>query len=165
MLLYHGSNVEVNAPRVDCGRAKVDFGPGFYLTTLADQAEKWARQRAGENQVRGIVSVFDFEDSDQLFHKSFDGYSEDWLMFVVENRRSDFPVVRYGYDVISGNIADDKVVRVINDFIERLQQGRVDEVQIAATLRDLTYQDANDQYCFATEKALRFLKFQRSYEV
>jgi hypothetical protein len=86
-------------------------------------------------------------------------------MFVVDNRRSDFPPVNYGYDVIVGNIADDKVVRVLNDFIEKLKEGRVDDLQIAATLRDLSYQEENNQYCFATEKSLSFLSFNHSYEV
>ncbi|MDR0950648.1 MAG: DUF3990 domain-containing protein [Candidatus Ancillula sp.] len=165
MKLYHGSNIEVSNPDLNKGRKRVDFGPGFYLTTLPEQAEKWARQKSGENKSKSIVSVYEFHDSDELFHKIFHGYTEEWLMFVVDNRRSDFPLVNYGYDVIFGNIADDKVIRVVNDFIERLKEGRVDDIQIVATLRDLSYQEENNQYCFATKKSLKYLQFKRSYEV
>jgi hypothetical protein len=165
MRLYHGSNIEIKQPALGMGRAKVDFGPGFYLTTLASQAESWARQRANEGNAKAVVSVFEYEKTDELFNKSFDGYTEEWLMFVVDNRRSDFPVLEHGYDVISGCIADDRVMRAINDFIERLHNNRVDDVQIKATLRDLSYQKANDQYCFKTEKSLQHLRFIESYEV
>jgi hypothetical protein len=165
MLLYHGSYLEVSYPDLISGRTKVDFGQGFYLTTLPEQAEKWAKLKSDENNTAPVVSVFEYEETDRLFHKQFIGYTEEWLMFVVENRRKNFPKVNHGYDVISGNIADDKVVRVVNDFIEKLEAGRVDDLQIAATLRELEYQDANNQYCFATEKSLKYLKFKESYIV
>lgn len=41
--LYHGSYTEVEKPEVEKGRTKVDFGQGFYLTTIKGQAEKWAQ--------------------------------------------------------------------------------------------------------------------------
>ena len=41
--LYHGSYAEVSSPLVKLGRAKVDFGQGFYLTLLKAQAESWAK--------------------------------------------------------------------------------------------------------------------------
>ena len=41
--LIHGSYTEVASPLVKLGRAKVDFGQGFYLTMLQAQAEAWAK--------------------------------------------------------------------------------------------------------------------------
>ena len=41
--LFHGSYTEVASPLVKLGRAKVDFGQGFYLTMLQAQAEAWAK--------------------------------------------------------------------------------------------------------------------------
>lgn len=40
--LYHGSNVIVEHPLINVGRKDLDFGPGFYLTPLYEQAAKWA---------------------------------------------------------------------------------------------------------------------------
>jgi hypothetical protein len=40
MTLYHGSHVAVTSPLVSAGRRYLDFGQGFYLTSLRRQAEK-----------------------------------------------------------------------------------------------------------------------------
>ena len=40
--LYHGSSVIVEQPLASIGRRDLDFGPGFYLTPLREQAERWA---------------------------------------------------------------------------------------------------------------------------
>ncbi|MBO7627910.1 MAG: DUF3990 domain-containing protein, partial [Paludibacteraceae bacterium] len=37
--LYHGSYLSISSPFVKIGRKKVDFGQGFYLTKLREQAE------------------------------------------------------------------------------------------------------------------------------
>ena len=37
--LFHGSYVSVSTPLVKLGGKKVDFGQGFYLTKLREQAE------------------------------------------------------------------------------------------------------------------------------
>lgn len=42
MKLFHGLYVSVETPFVKSGRKKVDFGQGFYLTKLREQAESWA---------------------------------------------------------------------------------------------------------------------------
>lgn len=38
--LYHGSNIEVNTPFAKAGRKNLDFGQGFYLTKIKEQAIK-----------------------------------------------------------------------------------------------------------------------------
>ena len=43
MLLYHGSNLAVERPRLLARTRALDFGAGFYLTTDPDQAARWAR--------------------------------------------------------------------------------------------------------------------------
>ena len=47
MILYHGSNVDIES--IDLGRSSVgkDFGCGFYLTASREQAERMGRRRAG----------------------------------------------------------------------------------------------------------------------
>jgi len=46
VLVYHGSNMEICSPDPGYGRFNLDFGKGFYVTTLQAQAEKWAPRLA-----------------------------------------------------------------------------------------------------------------------
>ncbi len=41
MIVYHGSWLEVKNPDLKHSRSDVDFGKGFYVTPLRDQAVKW----------------------------------------------------------------------------------------------------------------------------
>ena len=38
--LYHGSTLSIEHPLAKVGRADLDFGRGFYLTSLRSQAEQ-----------------------------------------------------------------------------------------------------------------------------
>ena len=40
MILYHGSNVEVNDSKLIPTKRLLDFGDGFYLTSDFEQAKK-----------------------------------------------------------------------------------------------------------------------------
>ena len=58
-ILYHGSYTEVTAPLAKVGRRNLDFGQGFYLTSLKTQAENWATivaSRKGRTEV-GIATL------------------------------------------------------------------------------------------------------------
>ena len=46
MTVYHGSNVIVNKPDIEHSFRPLDFGKGFYVTTVKEQAERWARRKA-----------------------------------------------------------------------------------------------------------------------
>ena len=46
MIVFHGSNMEVATPFVHLGRNNLDFGKGFYVTTLLKQATRWAISNA-----------------------------------------------------------------------------------------------------------------------
>ena len=41
MILYHGSFLEIAQPDLVHSRPNVDFGRGFYVTSLHEQAAKW----------------------------------------------------------------------------------------------------------------------------
>ena len=38
MILYHTSSLEIQKPNVSFSRDRLDFGKGFYLTPLKEQA-------------------------------------------------------------------------------------------------------------------------------
>ena len=62
MTLYHGSNVTVEHPLVNIGRRDLDFGPGFYLTPIAEQASKWAaRIRTIRKASQAVVNIYEVE--------------------------------------------------------------------------------------------------------
>lgn len=66
--LYHGSNVEVRQPDVNKGRKNLDFGPGFYVTKMKDQAQNWAQIIASRKgrRIPPIISIYTFNLSQAL---------------------------------------------------------------------------------------------------
>lgn len=62
MTLYHGSYLEIAEPDLIHSRPNVDFGCGFYVTPLYEQAAKWCGKfkRRGKD---GIVSRYSFDES------------------------------------------------------------------------------------------------------
>ena len=154
MKLYHGSTVPVEKPEIRRGDAFLDFGVGFYTTTSYEQAERWARikmRRIGCGC--GFVSVYKFDIEAarrELSEKFFDAANEEWLAFVVGNRRGETPPCRY--DVCTGPVADDNIYQTIRLF----ETGAYDAEY---TVRKLKTEVLHDQWAFATEKALSHLKF------
>ena len=56
--LYHGSSDIVEHPLVNIGRKDLDFGPGFYLTPLHEQASQWAtRVKMIRRAPQAVVNV------------------------------------------------------------------------------------------------------------
>ena len=171
MLLYHGSFIEIKSPDLSYGRYNLDFGKGFYVTGIKEQAEKWARRRAAmvkllENleKPEPIVSVYelDFDKTDLKILK-FAGYTEEWLDFVVSNRGVSEAIINTNYDVIFGNVANDDVAAVVDDYMRLLQKGRLDSTGKQFFLNQLQFSKPNDQFCIVSEKALCALVFVRSY--
>lgn len=153
MTLYHGSNITIECPKIIISKRLLDFGAGFYLTSDFEQAGRWAerttRARGGGH---ATVSVFDTDENtfSRLKILSFDGASAGWLHFVCANRQG--KVTDEDFDVVKGPVANDQVVRTINNFL----RGYFDE-EIA--LRLLLPQKITDQYAFKTQKALDTLGF------
>lgn len=63
MLLYHGSNTDIRSIDLAMCRPYKDFGSGFYLTELKDQAEKMAKRVAKIYGCNPIVNVYEITDS------------------------------------------------------------------------------------------------------
>lgn len=42
LTVYHGSTIQVDSPIAKAGRENLDFGQGFYVTDIKEQAERWA---------------------------------------------------------------------------------------------------------------------------
>ena len=59
MKVYHGSIEVVKSPDVLHSYRSLDFGKGFYVTTVKEQAEKWAKRKADlYNRNVGIINEY-----------------------------------------------------------------------------------------------------------
>jgi hypothetical protein len=160
MLVYHGSYLEIRNPDINYGRSNLDFGKGFYVTSLKEQSEKWAKRRAKAEKKNAFINIYEFDIAD-LAVLSFDGYTEEWLDFVVENRYGSMKP--HAYDAIYGNIANDDVATMVNDYIRLLRRGRINEDGKRFYLGQLQYSKPNNQYCITTPKGIAALTFLECY--
>ena len=62
MEVFHGTTLIVETPLVGVGRKNLDFGEGFYLTNIRQQAIDWA-QRPINKASLGSEKVIIFSDS------------------------------------------------------------------------------------------------------
>lgn len=146
-MLYHGSNVEVSAPKIMLNGFYKDFGYGFYLTNMERQAKRWALTKRGAS----IVSVFSYIEDSKNNVVSFSGMTEEWLEFVVNCRRG----VAHSFDIVEGPMADDQIW----DYVEDYMDGSITK---AAFWELIKFRYPTHQIAFCTEKALEALHFERS---
>ena len=121
MRLYHGSNTDIKVINLDMCRPYKDFGKGFYLTEMREQAEKMAKRVARIYGGSPIVNVYDIEDSfikmEELMIKNFGvETSSEWARFVRNNRNKKFTdysdpecIFDNKYDIVIGPVADEGV--------------------------------------------------------
>lgn len=156
MILYHGSNVIVEHPRLVKQNRFLDFGFGFYTTTNREQAENFAlkvaeRRKEGE----AILNIYEIDEK-EAFQKcsllKFDSPDENWLDFVAANRKGMYEGKQY--DLIYGAVANDDVYRTITLYMT----GVLTKEQ---TLQALKIRKLFNQLVFTTEKSLQYLQFQR----
>lgn len=106
MILYHGSYLAIENPDLLHSRSNLDFGKGFYLTSIREQAVKWCGKfvRRGKE---GIISNYMLDEDlfQQLKVLQFDTYSEEWLEFILACRSGKDSS---DYDAVCGGIANEK---------------------------------------------------------
>lgn len=142
--LYHSSKLSVTRPNTEYSREYLDFGKGFYLTTLYEQAVKYA-QRFIRRQQNAWLNTYEltFDASDWKILK-FDSYDEEWLDFVSKCRAGEDDT---DYDLVIGGIANDKVIQTLDRYFEG-------ELSAAEALGLLKYEKPNNQYCIRSQKML-----------
>ena len=150
MIVFHGSNMEVATPFVHLGRNNLDFGKGFYVTTLLKQATRWA-ETIVRLRLKGATTINKYElDYDGIKNAgftilSFAEYNEEWLDFIVANRNGELRWKQY--DLIEGSIANDRVF----DTIENYMSGGIDKQTALGRLR---YEHPNNQICILNQKII-----------
>ena len=158
ILLYHGSKSGLVGDIKPISREKCDFGKGFYMGTTPEQP---------------LTLICDFEDS-KFYIVSLDA-SElenveipaniDWAMTVAYHRGrmekingSDFynkyAAITRGKDLAIGNIANDKMFYVIDNFF-------LENITDIALVNSLSALELGKQYVALTEKACKAVKIER----
>lgn len=88
MILYHGSNVVVEQPKLIRQNRYLDFGFGFYTTTNRDQAVNFA-QKVTDRRKTGAATLNIYSVEEAVAFKEcsllrFESPDEAWLDFVAE---------------------------------------------------------------------------------
>ncbi len=114
MLVYHTSDQSFDSPDVMHSRNALDFGKGFYVTRLREQAVAYAERflKVGSN---AFLHVFDYTPDSELKIKEFTAYNEEWLDFVFRCRSGNDEYKQY--DIIEGGVANDKVYRTVDLYM------------------------------------------------
>jgi hypothetical protein len=157
MILYHGSNQ--NFDKIDLTKSKDnrDFGKGFYTTVFKEQAESWAQVLFDRNGGEGLfLYEFAFDFTADLQIKKFDGVSEEWFDFILQNRT--LGGTPHSFDIVQGPVANDKTTRTISNFIEGVYTR-------SEAMRRLAYNKLNDQISFHTEKAAEQLQLKKKNRI
>lgn len=156
-MVYHGSSGEVRWPDVLHSHEDVDFGKGFYATSMEEQAARWALRFKNAGGKAVVSSYFFDEGKAQAYCvKAFSSYDEEWLDFVLSCRQG---LDKSGYDIIEGGIANDRVF----DTVELYSNGLIDKL---TALQRLKFEKPNHQICFRLQRAIdECLSFEGSYEL
>ncbi|MCH5226265.1 MAG: DUF3990 domain-containing protein [Muribaculaceae bacterium] len=154
--IYHAGTEIIRHPEIKFSRPDLDFGPGFYLTNIFEQAENWGLKRAEKRQNKGIINKYllrqkDLFNTEGINIKIFDTYSEEWLDFITDNRSSGRKWEQWDY--IEGGVADDRIIDTIDLYIA----GFLDK---ETALKRLIYLKPNNQICINKQEILDdFLEF------
>lgn len=147
MILYHGSNQIVQEPRVDRNtKHGKDFGPGFYCTTIENQAVAWSYRRTGTP----TLNVYEYTECKDLNIKVFRKPNREWLNFVVDCRSVNY--LTHDYDIVIGPVSDDKLWRDLT----RYQLG---EISAKEMLKKARANRHTNQVVFCSNRALDYLEF------
>jgi hypothetical protein len=154
MKVYHGSYTAIDEIDLAKSHLRRDFGRGFYVTNLREQAEYWATKMGKRYNTTGVVTEFDFNEyvirDMKLNVLRFDGYTGDWLDFIVKNRLNITEQQAHDYDIVEGNVANDDVAARVFDY----QNGLVSKADF---LNELKHKAQNHQICFCTVQSLQAL--------
>lgn len=146
IIVYHGATQAVEHPICRFGRPNLDFGQGFYVTDIREQAVEWAVRVGRNRQAMPILNRY-ILDRNGFVKKGralvFDSYDEKWLHFIVASRTEQNPAK--GYDYIEGGVANDRVVDTVNLYMQGL-------MTLEVALIRLSEHRPNNQICLLSQQ-------------
>lgn len=161
MKLFHGGIEIIEKPLILENQRLLDFGKGFYTTTNKKQAEKWAliKQKRIGSDAKAIVTVFEIAsgifDNSNYIVKHFQYANEEWLDFIIRNRRENHAHL---YDIVKGAVANDALYATLILY----EAGVLSKEETIVRLKTHVL---FDQISFHNEAILKELKFVDSYEL
>ena len=144
MRLYHSSNMIVEHPDTQHSRRYLDFGRGFYLTSLHEQAVRYAQRFKRRGQPAWLNTYELSDDLESWNIKKFGSYDKEWLDFVSKCRSGEDVG---DYDMVIGGIANDRVILTLDRYF-------TGEISQEETIGLLKFEKPNIQYCIRSEKML-----------
>lgn len=135
----------VEKPSTGFAKRHLDFGPGFYVTSYREQAERWARRKAMRTGGMPVVSEYELVGDLSGWRGLEFPVDREWLDFVCACRNGE--EVWREWDWVWGRVADDDVFKTVDAYL----RGILDAEQALAALR---YAPANDQIAFLTQQAM-----------
>ena len=158
--VYHGATQVIKAPICKFGRPNLDFGQGFYVTELKEQAIKWAQAIAPKRQEKPLLNIYEL-DKDAIMAearcKIFTAYDKDWLDFIVGNRQGKNPAKDFDY--VEGGIANDRVIDTVKLYMTGFYT-----VELA--LQQLVFHKPNNQICLLNQELLnKYLVYNGTEEI
>lgn len=143
--VFHGSNTVVQHPLCRIGRPFLDFGQGFYVTDMQEQAIEWAKNVARREGGSPLLNSYLLDRESVLAesrNKVFTAYDREWLLFIV-NARSGVEIAQ-SFDYVEGGVANDRVVDTVNLYIAGL-------MDIETALQRLAQLQPNNQICLLNQ--------------
>lgn len=150
MILYHGSYVTIEKPDLSFSRLRTDFGKGFYVTPLKEQAISWSRRFIKEHGT-AVISSYNFQAEAENTLPSevkileFDTHSVEWLDFITACRLG--RPVDAEWDFVIGGVANDKVFDTLQLYFDGL-------IRAEEAIGRLRYNKPNFQYCFKNQSLI-----------
>ena len=163
MKLYHGSNMKIENINLAMCRPYKDFGSGFYLTDMKEQAEGMAVIVSKVCAGIPILNVFNIQDDFRTLHgikiKDFgEQTTEEWAKFVMNNRNRFFDDIKdelcnhdNKYDIVIGPVADDNMALLFRQYENEM-------IDFSTLMKGMIYKKTSSQYSYHTEKSIKLLR-------
>lgn len=160
IIVYHGGTDIVKNPICKFGRRNLDFGQGFYVTNIREQAVKWAENMSKSRNKPALLNRYKL-NRDAIQKEAnciiFESYDVQWLEFIIANRSGEN--VADGFDYVEGGVANDRVVDTVNLYIAGL-------MGLDTALRELSKHQPNNQMCILNQDLInKYLKYDGTEEL
>ena len=160
IIVYHGGTETIENPICKFGRKNLDFGQGFYVTNLREQAVTWANNMARNRKMPAVLNRYRLDREAILQNarcKIFKAYDKEWLEFIVGNRTGQ--ELAKDYDYVEGGVANDRVVDIVNLYIAGL-------MELSTALRELSKHQPNNQICILSQDLInKYLEYDGTEEL
>ena len=160
IIVYHGGTETIENPICKFGRKNLDFGQGFYVTNLREQAITWANNMARNRKMPAVLNRYRLDRETILQNarcKIFKAYDKEWLEFIVGNRTGQ--ELAKDYDYVEGGVANDRVVDTVNLYIAGL-------MELSTALRELSKHQPNNQICILSQDLInKYLEYDGTEEL